>query len=193
MKFQETLSTHRLVLRRPRIADTDRIAELAGDRRVAATTTIPHPYRPDHSFAWVDMDAQNRLSGRACAFLLEWSEERQVVGAIDLVLDSTGCRGNVGYWIGVPYWRHGFATEALREILRHAFVDLRLLYVGACHLIRNPASGRVMEKAGLRLEKIVSGAVERDGALEDVVHRGLFADEWRSERSQFPFSTTYLL
>lgn len=193
MKFQETLSTYRLTLRRPRIADTAQIIQLAGERRIAETTSIPHPYQPYFAHEWVNKDARNRLGGRACAFVLEWAEEGRIVGAIELILDSTGVRGRVGYWIGVPYWRQGFATEALREILRHAFEDLRLPYVGASHLLRNPASGRVMEKAGLRLEKIVSRVVESNGVVENVAHRGLFADEWRSARRGMPLVNDYLL
>ncbi len=186
------LHTPRLVLRSLREEDVPRIVELAGDRCIAAMTlVVPHPYLPEHALAWIAEDAKRREAGSGCVFLIE--HEAEVVGAIGLILDDSRKRASAGYWIGVPYWRRGFATEALREVLRHAFEDLGLLYIEAHHVAVNPASGRVMQKAGMRFENVVSQAIEKDGEMHDRVNYGVFADEWGRSRGRGAASDAYLL
>lgn len=186
------LHTPRLILRTPREDDVPRIVELAGDRHIAEMTlVIPHPYLPEHALAWIAEDAKRREAGSGCEFLIDY--EAVVVGAIGLVPDAASRRATTGYWIGRRYWRRGFATEALREVLRHAFGELGLLYVGAHHVAGNPASGRVMQKAGMRFENIVHQGIERDGVLHDRVNYGVFADEWRNAGGRGAGSNAYLL
>ncbi|WEV64419.1 GNAT family N-acetyltransferase [Bifidobacterium sp. ESL0732] len=56
----------------------------------------------------------------------------------------------LGYWVGRPFWGQGLMTEALRAMLRHAFVDLGCNAVWGGHYAENPASGKVMEHCGMR-------------------------------------------
>jgi RimJ/RimL family protein N-acetyltransferase len=56
--------------------------------------------------------------------------------------------------VGVPYWRHGYATEAAREVVKYAFEELSLNRVYAFHFTRNPASGRVLQKIGMEHEGV---------------------------------------
>ena len=50
------------------------------------------------------------------------------------------------------HWGHGYATEVVTALLRYAFEELDLNRIYAHHMVRNPASGRVMEKAGFLLD-----------------------------------------
>jgi [ribosomal protein S5]-alanine N-acetyltransferase len=52
--------------------------------------------------------------------------DRKLVGAIGLGLEPDHARAQLGYWIGRPYWRQGYATEAAREVVRFAFEELGL-------------------------------------------------------------------
>ena len=63
---------------------------------------------------------------------------------------TAGTAKELGYWLGRRYWGHGYMTEALRAVLRHAFADLDSPAVWGEHYLTNPASGRVMERCGLR-------------------------------------------
>ena len=63
-------------------------------------------------------------------------------------------RAEVGYWIGKPFWGRGLATAALRLLLQFGFETLQLNRIEAGHFDYNPASGRVMEKAGMRFEGV---------------------------------------
>ena len=58
-------------------------------------------------------------------------------------------RAELGYWIGVPWWNRGYATEAGRALLDFGFGTLGLHRIMAHHMMRNPASGRVMQKLGM--------------------------------------------
>jgi RimJ/RimL family protein N-acetyltransferase len=58
--------------------------------------------------------------------------------------------GEIGYWIGVPYWGQGFAPEATRELMRHGFEDLGLNAIWCGYFEGNKKSKRVQEKCGFR-------------------------------------------
>ena len=141
------LATERLVLRTPSLTDAKAIAALVNDRRIAANTLrIPHPY----SLA----DAQAFLMATAST-----ADDEPVFVITDPDDAVLGCCGitkldgetpEIGYWLGVPYWGKGFATEAARAVIDHAFGTLGhdVLLGGA--RISNPASRRVLEKCGFQ-------------------------------------------
>lgn len=177
------LETFRLALRRPEITDAPAIRELAGDLRVARTTAlIPHPYTLAHALRWIDAIADDDENGTGSTFVIERRDTPGVIGAIGLVIARDGFTASAGYWIGHPFWKRGYATEALREILRHGFEDLGLLRIQACHQMGNAASGRVMQKCGMRFEGVVAQGCRRGDEVFDKVNYSLFADEWQKAR-----------
>lgn len=129
------------------------MTRLAGDALVAETTlNIPHPYPPAEAEAWIRRHREEAESGNALNLAIERRDDRALVGAIGLRIVPEHARAEVGYWIGVPYWGNGYATEATRALIDHAFDELGLNRVYAFHFTGNPASGRVLEKAGMRFE-----------------------------------------
>jgi len=129
------------------------VRRLAGDRLIAETTlNIPHPYPRGAAEAWIGRHRDEWERANALNLALERREDGVLLGAIGLRVEPDHARGEVGYWIGVPYWGQGFATEATRALIDYAFDRLGLNRVYAYHFTGNPASGRVMEKAGMRLE-----------------------------------------
>jgi RimJ/RimL family protein N-acetyltransferase len=138
------LATARLVLRAPRRSDVKAIASLADDRRIAANTArIPHPYGIEDAEQFIA--AVNKREGEACfAVTLDGAP----IGVCSVELREDG--PELGYWLGVPYWGRGFATEAARALIDHAFGDLEhdTLISGA--RVNNPASRRVLEKCGFQ-------------------------------------------
>lgn len=139
------LETERLTLRAPRLEDAKAIAQVANDRRIAENTTrIPHPYRLADAQAFVER--VNRDGGEL-AFLITLDDEP--IGACGLArLD--GPAPDLGYWIGVPYWGNGYATEAARAVIDHAFTALGQQALQAGARVTNPASRRVLEKCGFQ-------------------------------------------
>ena len=180
---QPVLETERLILRPFTIADAPAVQKLAGAREVASTTmNIPHPYEDGMAEAWISSHAPGYEAGELATYAILLRDDDQLVGAIGLVINGTHARAELGYWIGVPYWNQGFATEAAGAMLQFGFRDLGLNRIFAIHLVRNPPSGRVMEKSGMRHEGILRQHFRKWGAFEDVAQYGVLADEWRQQQ-----------
>ena len=79
----------------------------------------------------------------------------------------------VGYWLGEPFWGRGIASEALRAITEYAFSTFDVCRLEAGVYGWNPASARVLEKAGYTLEGRARQAVIKDGHLTDRLLYGL--------------------
>jgi RimJ/RimL family protein N-acetyltransferase len=155
------------------------VQQLAGARDVADTTlTIPHPYLDGMAEAWIGTHADAWERKERVTFAIT-SEAEGVVGAIALRLILAHRRAELGYWVGRPFWNRGYATEAARAVVRFGFEALGLNRIHASHLTRNPASGRVMAKAGLRFEGIFREHVVRWDRAEDV-------SEYAVLRADFP-------
>jgi len=140
------LETGRLMLRVPRMDDARSIAALANDLRIARNTTrIPHPYSLVDAEAW--LAAVNKAEGER-TFLITLADGT-VIGACGFELRD-GRIPELGYWLGVPFWGRGHATEAVRAVIDHAFADLGHAALHAGARVSNPASRRVLEKCGFQ-------------------------------------------
>jgi RimJ/RimL family protein N-acetyltransferase len=141
-----TISTPRLTLRAPEHPDAGVIASLADDLDVARITTrLPHPYGRADAEAFIAQMRECDLA-REVAFVIE-DAQAGVVGMIGL--HPGGQFGpEIGYWLGRPYWGRGIATEAALAALVWAKDDWGRRVVMSGHFADNPASGRVLEKAG---------------------------------------------
>jgi RimJ/RimL family protein N-acetyltransferase len=139
------LETERLILRAPRLEDAKAVAQLANDRRIAENTSrIPHPYALADAEAY--FAAVNQPDGEI-AFLI--TREGVVLGACGIAMPEREAP-ELGYWLGVPFWGHGYATEAVHAVIDHAFADLDFEALGAGARVTNPASRRVLEKCGFQ-------------------------------------------
>ena len=96
-----------------------------------------------------------------------------LMGTISLGVNQTHNRAEMGYWLGVPFWGQGFMTEAARRIIAFGFDNLNLNRIFATYLTRNPASGRVMAKAGMRFEGAARQAARKWDVYEDVGQYGI--------------------
>lgn len=163
------IETPRLRLRRLTIADADAMFETwASDAEVTRYLTwLPHEsamQTRDIIETWLEayesLDCYN--------WGLELKETGALIGSLSVVsVDERIECFNIGYCMGRAYWGRGLMTEALGAVCEHLFGVVGANRVEACHDVNNPASGRVMQKCGLRFEGIL-----RDGS------RG-GAGEWR--------------
>jgi len=139
------LETKRLALRAPRLEDAKTMVALANDRRIAENTArIPHPYK----LADAETFISGANKGAASAVFLITLRGDTVIGACGVTaLDD---QAELGYWLGVPYWGNGYATEALHAVIDYAFTDLGHEALNAGARVTNPASRRVLEKCGFQ-------------------------------------------
>jgi RimJ/RimL family protein N-acetyltransferase len=176
---QPTLATARLLLRAFTLNDVEVVQRLAGAFEVADTTlNIPHPYREGVAEAWILSHKQLFRAGVLTNFAVVLADTDTLVGAIGLRMEPSHNRAELGYWIGVEYWNRGYCTEAARAVLEHAFGELELHRVHASHLTRNPASGRVMRKLGMRHEGTLRGHVRKWDRFEDLEKYGILRNEF---------------
>jgi [ribosomal protein S5]-alanine N-acetyltransferase len=158
------IETERLLLRPFRLEDAAEVQRLCSDPRIAAgTLAIPHPYPDGAAEEWI---ARHPSDG-SDTFAIERKEDGALVGAIGLRLEPEHRRAELGYWIGVPYWGQGYATEGTEAVLRHGFHEHDLNRVYAFHFTVNPASGRVLQKIGMSHEGVRRAHSLKDGRYLD--------------------------
>ena len=184
MKEIPTLETERLVLRPFGLNDAVEIQRLAGEWDIAdKTLNIPHPYKDGMAEEWISSHQDTFLKKQGVTFAITRKYDSSLVGAISLMNIAKGHQAELGYWIGTPYWNHGFCTEAGQVILQYAFLDLDLLRIHAYHFSRNPASGRVLEKLSMLHEGVRRKHARKWEKSEDLELYGILKDDWEILRS----------
>jgi RimJ/RimL family protein N-acetyltransferase len=176
-----TLETERLVLRPLDLSDAKDVQRLAGDPAIADTTlNIPHPYEDGVAEEWISKEQEAFDQEKGVTFAITGKADEGLVGAMSLMaIDKGHSRAELGFWIGKPYWNKGLCTEAGHAVLRYSFEDLGLNRIYAFHLSRNPASGRVMLKLGMKHEGRQRQHVKKSGRFEDLELYGILAGELR--------------
>lgn len=140
------IETRRLTLRAPGLNDVELLARLADDADVARMTLrMPHPFGVGDAEDFV-LQVAAQDPARAATFVIE-HEDHGLVGVLGLFEDADPAP-EAGYWIGRDFWGRGFATEALEAGMVWASRKWRRRALMAGHFTDNPASGRVLEKAG---------------------------------------------
>ena len=167
------LETKRLFLRRPEFTDAADVQDYLQERQIAANTLhIPFPYPHGEAEAWVARTHVAYDAGEACSFAIVHKDEDRIIGAVALRLDLEHLRGELGYWIGKPYWNQGYASEAAQRLISYGFDVLGLNRIHATYFANNPASERVMQKIGMRYEGLMRQYYLKWGEFRDT---GLYA------------------
>jgi RimJ/RimL family protein N-acetyltransferase len=139
------LRTERLFLRPAWLEDAPELTRAIGQEPVVRMLArVPWPYREEHARQWIEASKDPRLPN---ALVTLPDEGGRIIGSCGLHQDEG--RTEVGYWIEPGYWNRGYATEALRGVLSFARLIGHRRIVSR-HAMDNPASGRVLRKAGFR-------------------------------------------
>lgn len=154
------------ILRDLRPGDEPSLTRHANDLRVWRNLkdAFPHPYSLDHARAWV---AENR--DEKTPHHLAIAVDGDVVGCIGLEPKTDIWRYSVemGYWLAPAYWGRGIMTAAVRAVVDYAFATFEINRVWAGAFDWNPASIRVLEKAGFVFEARLIQSAYKDGAFVD--------------------------
>lgn len=125
---------------------------LASDPAIAATTRIPHPYPPGAALQFIEHQRKESAEGRAHVFVIK--DRNEILGVCGLHDIVNGEARELGYWIGRQYWGKGYATFAVKMVLKFAFQNLGVTRIGSATLESNIASRRVLLKAGFNLLRV---------------------------------------
>lgn len=176
-KGTQRIETKRLILRRFRIEDAQAMfANWASDDEVTKYLSWP-------TYTGVD---------QAVMILTEWTDsydredfylwaieyEGQPIGSISVVeLNNDIEKAHIGYCIGRNWWRKGLTSEALKAVMDYLFDEVGMNRIEACHDPRNPNSGRVMAKCGMRFEGTMRQNGRNNQGICDVRFYGLLKNE----------------
>jgi ribosomal-protein-alanine N-acetyltransferase len=158
-----------LIIRPWRDSDAGALVRHANNRSIWLNLRdrFPHPYTDADARAWLAMQAAQQ--GEPHNFAIEFAGE--AIGGIGLefMTDVHRLTAEIGYWLGESMWGRGFATIAVGAVTRHAFATFGLRRVQATVYEWNPASARVLEKAGYVLEGRLRNYVVKDGRVGDAL------------------------
>ncbi len=165
-----TLETERLILRGFQLEDANEFEGLIAPQEVTdGTLSFPHPVPEGWGIERINRMIERFESGEHIEFAICARESGALIGGIGLGITARHRRGHLGYWLGVDFWRQGYATEAASAVLDYGFQHFELHRIEAGHYPRNPASGRVLEKIGMRFEGIMRGDLLKGDQFEDTV------------------------
>ena len=163
------LQTERLVLRKITMADVQDIFAYSSDPRVSRYVLWETHHTVSDARNFVRYMQRLYRSGAPASWAIECKADGRVIGTVGFMWwNREHNSAEVGYSLASRYWNHGYATEALREILRFGFAEMRLQRIEAQHELENPASGRVMAKAGMRREGLLRKRLYNKGRYVDV-------------------------
>lgn len=156
-------------LRPWRRGDEESLVRHADDERIARNLrdVFPHPYTREDAERWLAL----ALGDDATEIRLAIDVAGEAVGGIGLEPQADVYRrtAKIGYWLGAAFWGRGIATAAVGALTDHALAELGFLRIEAGVYAWNPASCRVLEKAGYVLEGRLRSAVVKAGAVTDVL------------------------
>lgn len=175
------LETERLLLRRLELGDSERVEELASDYELAKTTlTVPHPYPAGSAKDFIRSVWGAEDKGLVVFAVIEKESER-LIGIINIKQTLAYKRGELGYWVGRPFWGKGYGTEAARAVVEYGFNELGLNKVFAGAFADNPGSWRIMEKVGMKHEGTWRQHAMRDGRFVDLAYYGVLREEFEGK------------
>ncbi len=146
---------------------------------VADTTlNIPFPYPDDAAAQWISTHHEAWHAGDGGPWAIVERRSTMVIGSIAMMVHAWHQRAELGYWLSVDHWNHGYMSEAGRAIVAFGFEHVGLNRVFAMHFGRNPASGRVMQNMGMIYEGMLRQHLQKNGRFEDCALYGVLREDW---------------
>lgn len=145
--MHEVIKSNRLILRPLETTDADDFARLANHWDICRMTgTFPYPFPKLSVEGLIDIFIARAATGRA----FHWAilDNHQFIGVLGLFRTKAGW--DVGYWLGEPFWGQGYAGEALKALLDHLCQTDPEIEISACVFTDNPASAKVLTRAGFK-------------------------------------------
>ncbi len=156
-----------IILRAWRRSDIPALIQYANNRKIWLNlrNVFPHPYTRAEADEWIALCESNQ--GLLTHFAIELQGE--AIGGIGCrLLDDVNCKtAEIGYWLGEPFWGRGIATAALKQTTEYTFEIFAVERLQATVFEWNPASARVLEKTGYKLEGRLRRSIFKDGRLAD--------------------------
>lgn len=178
-----TIPTERLLLSRPREADLDDFVlqiNSTGDFS-KNLFNIPFPYPKENAEKWLELCNAGIETGDSFRFAIREKEIGKLIGTIGLHLSKEHHKAELGYWLGKDYWGKGYLTEALKAVLQFGFDHVQLNKIYATHFVYNPASGKVMQKVGMKFEGLLKQEYFHQEKFLDVNRYSILKEDFQPD------------
>jgi [ribosomal protein S5]-alanine N-acetyltransferase len=175
----DTVTTARTTLRAVGVDDLPDLMEVNGDPQV--TQFLPYPTWQSLADAGAWLERMDKLvaAGSASQLVIVRNVDRKVIGtALLFKFDEGSSRLDLGYALGRAHWRQGYAAEALRALLSHAFTHMRIRRVEAEVNPDNIASNALLTSLGFVREGYLRERWVGKGGTYGVNIYGLLASDW---------------
>ena len=158
------------------ITDAAALARHANNRKIWLNLrdAFPHPYRLQDAHAFIA-----RVTELNPATVFAIATPSEAIGSIGLMpgRDVHRCSAEMGYWLAEPFWGKGIMTLAVKCLTHYAITELKMLRVHAAPYTSNPASAKVLAKAGYRCEGILRSSAVKEGRVLDQFLYSCIADK----------------
>ena len=183
MKQQPSVVSERMILRPLMAKDARVVQRLARSHKVAYMTHwLFLPHSEEKALRWIEFTAKNFARRSSVEFAIQLRHGGRMVGLIGLDhINARDSLADLWYMIVPSCWGRGYATEAARAAIRFGFDELGLNRIWSYHMVRNPALGRVLEKAGMKREGLLRQHVRKNEVFEDVEAWGLLRENWEKQ------------
>jgi [ribosomal protein S5]-alanine N-acetyltransferase len=149
-----------------RLDDCEAVVKYGNNRKVWLNLRdgFPHPYTLEDARTFIE-----NTSRQDPVTFYAITTQQEAIGGIGISINKDVHRltAEMGYWLGEPYWGIGFMTETVLKFSEAMFTHFGLMRIYAEPYATNPASARVLEKAGFNLEGRMSCSVIKDGKVID--------------------------
>jgi len=156
-----------------RLSDLPALVRHADNRKIAIhlRDRFPHPYTEAAGRAWLE-----HLASTTRVTVWAIDVDGEAVGSIGVQLhdDVERVSAEIGYWLGESFWGRGIMSGAVRAVTAAAFDEFSLTRVYALPFADNPASIRVLEKAGFALEARLPWSAIKAGVVKDQLLYGAY-------------------
>lgn len=178
MSSMPRIKTERLLLRPFCLYDVKNYFALITDPEVLSGTDMPHELEESCVREWIVAHPEFWERRRELYMLATSLSTREIIGSVSIFTHDRHNKADLGYWMAKSAWGKGYATEATLAMVKYAFETMKLHRMEANHLLRNPTSGRVLQKLGFKYEGLMRQSYLKDGIFEDLVFYGLLRKEF---------------
>ena len=179
MNNTKTLETERLILRKFTIEDAEGMFNNWATDPNTAKFLSWNPHESIDETRDYITEKLSKYDDGLYSWVVELKDTNEIIGSIGEAKKSLKDNTiTIGYCYGSKYWNHGYGTEALRKVIEYLLIDENFYIVIANHISINPASGRIMEKVGMKYEATLrERKVNSDGTRSDVLCYSIKKDE----------------
>lgn len=173
------IETKRLILRPVVLEDAEDMFTYASDEETTKFVFEQHRNLMETKISIANYFMKEPLG----KYAIEYKENHQMIGTVDLRVNTNAGLGELGYTLSKNYWGKGLMPEACEVLLQLGFEKLQLVRIEAIHDLRNSKSGRVMEKIGMTKESTLYDAKKLRGEVVDLVKYSLSNKEWQQRKA----------